>query len=69
MSPEHLSRAFDEEVESWTTVGNELDLIDTTPAAGGTGYIDLRQAPKPPENVDDEEKDRESWASQRKMKL
>ena len=60
MSPEHLSRAFDEEVESWTTVGNELDLIDTTPAAGGTGYIDLRQAPKPPENVDDEEKDRES---------
>ena len=60
VSPEHLSRAFDEEVESWTTVGNELDLIDTTPAAGGTGYIDLRQAPKPPENVDDEEKDRES---------
>ena len=59
VSPEQLSRAFDDEVESWITVGNELDLIDTTPAAGGTGYIDLRKAPKPPESYGEEKEKNE----------
>ena len=51
VSPEQLSRAFDEEVEAWTTIGTELDLMDTTPASGGTvtGFIDLRGAPRRPE--------------------
>ena len=49
VSPEHLARAFDEEVRQWATVGQESELIDATPAAGGTGFIDLRGAPKPPD--------------------
>ena len=35
VSPEHLSRAYGQ------------DLIDATPAAGGTGFVDLRKAPVP----------------------
>ena len=62
VSPEHLARAFDEEVRQWATVGQESELIDATPAAGGTGFIDLRGAPKPPdewpqEAESDEQKD------------
>ena len=49
VSPEHLSRAFDEEVEAWTIIGNETSLVDPLPASGGTGFIDLRRAPKPPD--------------------
>ena len=62
VSPEHLARAFDEEVRQWASVGQESELIDATPAAGGTGFIDLRGAPKPPdewpqEAESDEQKD------------
>ena len=56
VSPEQLSRAFNEEVEAWTTVGNEMDLIDSMPASGGTGFIDLRDGPRPPEPVEDLER-------------
>ena len=45
VSPEHLSRAFDEEVEAWTVTGKEVELIDPMPASGGTGFIDLRKRP------------------------
>ena len=48
VSPEHLAMAFDEEVRQWTTIGSEVDLLDTQPAAGGTGFIDVRKQPKPP---------------------
>ena len=48
VSPEHLSFAMDEEVQQWTTLGNELELLDAQPAAGGTGFVDLRSQPKPP---------------------
>ena len=48
VSPEHLAMAFDEEVRQWTTIGSEVDLLDTQPAAGGTSFIDLRKQPKPP---------------------
>lgn len=47
VAPEHLSRAFDEEVRNWTVVAREHELIDATPAAGGTSFIDLRKAPAP----------------------
>ena len=47
VSPEHLSRAYDPEVESWMAVNQELELVDTVPVAGGTGFIDLRKAPLP----------------------
>ena len=30
-------------------VSQESELIDSTPPAGGTGFIDLRKAPVPPE--------------------
>ena len=55
VSPEHLARAFDEEVRQWSTVGQESELIDANPAAGGTGFIDLRGTPKPPEDWPQEE--------------
>ena len=64
VSPEHLARAFDEEVRQWAVVGQESELIDATPAAGGTGFIDLRGAPKPPDDwpkedgAEDEEEER-----------
>ena len=48
-SPEHLAFAFDDEIQQWTVVGSEMELLDATPAAGGTGFIDLRSQPKPPE--------------------
>ena len=47
-SPEQISRAFDEEAEAWTIVGNETSLMDPLPSSGGTGFIDLRKAPRPP---------------------
>ena len=47
VSPEHLSRAYDPEVESRMAVNQELELVDTVPLAGGTGFIDLRKAPIP----------------------
>eukprot|EP00439_Symbiodinium_sp_Y106_P022669 s217_g2.t2 len=53
VSPEHLSRAFDEEVNRWTITAHEVDLIDPAPASGGTGFIDLRKAPKPPDEPDE----------------
>ena len=49
VSPEHLAHAHAEEVERWMIVGQESELIDSTPPAGGTGFIDLRKAPVPPE--------------------
>ena len=48
VSPEHLAFAFDQEVQQWTTLGNEMELLDTQPAAGGTGFLDLRGQAKPP---------------------
>ena len=57
MSPEHLARAFDEEVRQWSTVGQESELVDANPAAGGTGFIDLRGTPKPPEDWPREEEE------------
>ena len=53
VSPEHLSRAYDPEVEHWSVVAKETELMDATPAAGGTAFIDLRKAPVPPA-VDDQ---------------
>ena len=53
VSPEHFSRAYDPEVEHWWVVAKETKLMDATPAAGGTGFIDLRKAPLPPA-VDDQ---------------
>ena len=47
VSPEHLARAFDQEVDQWSVVSQELELVSTAPVAGGTGFIDLRQAPLP----------------------
>ncbi|CAE7413384.1 RE2, partial [Symbiodinium necroappetens] len=49
VSPEHLSLAHDEEVEQRTVVANEHSLVDAMPASGGSGFLDLRQAPRPPE--------------------
>ena len=48
VSPEHLARAFDQEVRQWAIVDQERELIDAMPAAGGTGFIDLRKTPLPP---------------------
>ena len=47
VSPEHLSRAYDEELNQWMAVNHEQDLIDATPAAGGAGFLDLRKAALP----------------------
>lgn len=49
VSPEHLALAHSEEVEQWMVVSKESELVDSTPPAGGTGFIDLRQSPKPPD--------------------
>lgn len=32
VSPEHLARAYDPEVEHWSVVSQENELMDTTPA-------------------------------------
>ena len=53
-SPEHLSRAYEEEFDRWMAVSNERALIDAMPAAGGSGFLDLRRAPVPEENEFDE---------------
>ena len=45
MSPEHLSRAFDEEVKQRTIINEERELMDAMPAAVGAGFIDLKKAP------------------------
>eukprot|EP00435_Cladocopium_sp_Y103_P040843 s1261_g11.t1 len=50
VSPEHLAHAHSEEVERWMIVSQESELVDSTPPAGGTGFIDLRRAPLPPDN-------------------
>ena len=47
VSPEHLSRAYEEEIQQWINVSHETDLIDAVPAAGGTGFLDLRKAAPP----------------------
>ena len=47
VSPEHLSRAYEEELDRWMAVSHEQALIDTAPAAGGTGFLDLRRGPVP----------------------
>ena len=47
-SPEHLSHANEEEIQGWMVTQNERELIDATPAAGGAGFLDLRQRPTPP---------------------
>ena len=52
VSPEHLSLAHDEEVEQWTVIANEHSLVDAMPASGGSGFLDLRQSPKPPEEAE-----------------
>eukprot|EP00435_Cladocopium_sp_Y103_P025818 s3297_g6.t1 len=59
VSPEHLSHAFEEEVQQWTTVSQEMELLDAQPGAGGTGFIDLRSQPKPPPEGFDAEADEE----------
>ncbi|CAK0807109.1 unnamed protein product [Prorocentrum cordatum] len=48
-APEHLAKASDEEVRAWLVTAQEADLIDTTGTAGGSGFIDLRRRPLPPE--------------------
>eukprot|EP00435_Cladocopium_sp_Y103_P040884 s349_g11.t1 len=64
VSPEHLSRAYDPEVEHWSVVSKETELMDSTPGAGGTGFIDLRGSPTPPmiteESADPENGDQET---------
>ena len=57
VSPEHLALAHSEEVEQWMIVSQESELIDPTPPAGGTGFIDLRKAPKPPDGPQDDPQD------------
>ena len=42
VSPEHLSRAYDPEVEHWSVVSKETELMDAAPAAGGTGFIVMK---------------------------
>ena len=49
VSPEHLAKANEEEVNQWLAIGDEVALLDAVPASGGTGFIDLRQQPKPPQ--------------------
>ena len=44
VSPEHLSRAEDPEVEHWAVTAGETELMDSAPAASGTGFIDLRKS-------------------------
>lgn len=48
VSPEHLSHANQEELRGWLVTSNEPALIDAQPAAGGAGFLDLRQKPTPP---------------------
>ena len=47
VSPEQLSLAVGDEIQQWLIVAKETELIDAMPAAGGTGFLDLRRAPKP----------------------
>ena len=65
-SPEHLAFAFDEEIQQWTVVGTEMELLDAKPAAGGTGFIDLRSQPKPPEEGFPEEEAQEEEEEERR---
>ena len=65
-SPEHLAFAFDEETQQWTVVGTEMELLDAKPAAGGTGFIDLRSQPKPPEEGFPEEEAQEEEEEERR---
>ena len=59
ISPEHLSHANEEEIKGWMVTSNERELIDSTPAAGGAGFLDLRERPKPPpEGFEVEEDDK-----------
>ena len=53
--PEHLAKANEQEVNQWLAVGDETVLMDTIPASGGTGFIDLRRAPQPPAPNSEEE--------------
>ena len=53
--PEHLAKANEQEVNQWLAVGDETVLMDTIPASGGTGFIDLRRAPQPPTPNSEEE--------------
>jgi len=48
-SPEHLSHANEEEIRGWMVTSNETTLMDAMPAAGGTGFLDIRSRPIPPE--------------------
>ena len=48
-SPEHLSHANEEEIRGWMVTSNETTLMDAMPAAGGTGFLDIRSRPTPPE--------------------
>lgn len=51
--PDRLSLAFEQEVESWTTLNEEMSLLDSQPAAGGTGFIDLPEEGFRPDGDDD----------------
>ena len=69
VSPEHLARAFDEEVRQWTILDQERELIDAMPAAGGTGFLDLRKSPLPPELPDLPLGDGEGEADERQLAI
>lgn len=47
-SPEHLSHANEDEIHGWMVTSNETSLMDAMPAAGGTGFLDIRSKPAPP---------------------
>ena len=47
-SPEHLAHANEEEIRGWMVTANETTLMDAMPAAGGTGFLDIRARPAPP---------------------
>ena len=47
-SPEHLAHANEDEIRGWMVTANETSLLDAMPAAGGTGFLDLRSRPTPP---------------------
>ena len=55
--------AFEEEVQQWTTLSSEMELLDAQPSSGGTGFIDLRSQPKPPLEGFPEEENEEIYHS------
>ena len=67
VSPEQLSLAVDDEIQQWLIDAKETELIDAMPAAGGTGFLDLRRAPKPDPMPLQNEEEPQPFALDREM--